>query len=148
MDFSSFGQIEERPLNRIKKISGAHLTACWLNIPHVTQFDEADITALESFRKEQKDVAAQQDVRLTFLPFLMKACVGALREMPEFNSSLAADGENLILKQYVHIGVAVDTPNGLVVPVVRDVDRKSIKELSVELTELVQRTQPSPSRFD
>ena len=136
VDFSSFGQIEERPLNRIKKISGAHLTACWLNIPHVTQFDEADITTLESFRKEQKDVAAQQDIRLTFLPFLMKACVGALREMPEFNSSLSPDGESLVYKRYFNIGVAVDTPNGLMVPVIRGVDEKGVFELARELMEV------------
>ena len=133
IDFSKFGEIEETPLNRIKKLSGAHLSACWLNIPHVTQHDEADITSLEAFRKEQKSVAASQDIRLTFLPFLMKACVGALRELPEFNSSLSPDRNSLIFKKYYHIGVAVDTPNGLVVPVVRNVDKKGVFELASEL---------------
>jgi pyruvate dehydrogenase E2 component (dihydrolipoamide acetyltransferase) len=136
VDFSAFGEIEERPLSRIKKISGTHLTACWLNIPHVTQFDEADITELEAFRQAQKAVAEKQGLRLTFLPFLMKAVVAALQSMPEFNSSLSADGERLILKHYFHIGVAVDTPNGLMVPVIRDVDRKGIMELSRELMEV------------
>ncbi len=133
VDFSSFGGVEESPLSRIKKLSGAHLSACWLNIPHVTQFDEADITELEAFRQEQKGIAAKQDIRLTFLPFLMKACVGALREIPEFNSSLSPDGERLIYKKYFHIGVAVDTPNGLMVPVIRDVDQKGVFELAREL---------------
>jgi pyruvate dehydrogenase E2 component (dihydrolipoamide acetyltransferase) len=133
VDFAAFGAVEEQPLSRINRISGAHLTACWLNIPHVTQFDEADITELEAFRQQQKDEAAKQHVRLTFLPFLMKACVGALKVMPRFNSSLSADGENLVLKKYFHIGVAVDTPNGLMVPVIRDVDRKGVFELAAEL---------------
>jgi pyruvate dehydrogenase E2 component (dihydrolipoamide acetyltransferase) len=133
VDFSAFGEVEEQALSRINKLSGAHLTACWLNIPHVTQFDEADITELEAFRQQQKGAAAKQDIRLTFLPFLMKACVGALREMPIFNSSLSPDGERLVLKRYFHIGVAVDTPNGLMVPVIRDVDRKGVFELAEEL---------------
>ena len=133
IDFSKFGEIEETPLNRIKKLSGAHLSACWLNIPHVTQHDEADITSLEAFRKEQKSVAAAEDIRLTFLPFLMKACVGALGQLPAFNSSLSPDRNTLIFKKYFHIGVAVDTPNGLVVPVVRNVDKKGVLELASEL---------------
>ncbi|MES9965939.1 MAG: dihydrolipoyllysine-residue acetyltransferase [Sedimenticola sp.] len=136
VDFSAFGEIDEQPLGRIKKISGAHLSACWLNVPHVTQFDEADITDLEAFRQEQKGIAAKQDIRLTFMPFLMKACVGALQQMPEFNSSLSADGESLIYKRYFHIGIAVDTPNGLMVPVIRDVDKKGIFELAQELVEV------------
>jgi len=136
VDFSKFGEVEEKPLGRIKKISSAHLSACWLNIPHVTQFDEADITELEAFRKAEKESAAREGVKLTFLPFLMKACVAALREMPEFNSSLGAGGETLIYKRYFHIGVAVDTPNGLMVPVVRDVDKKGIYALARELAEL------------
>jgi pyruvate dehydrogenase E2 component (dihydrolipoamide acetyltransferase) len=136
VDFSRFGEIDEQPLSRIKKLSGAHLSACWLNIPHVTQHDEADITDLEAFRQEQKGVAAKQDIRLTFMPFLMKAVVGALQKIPEFNSSLSADGENLIYKRYFHIGVAVDTPNGLVVPVIRDVDKKGVFELARELVEV------------
>ena len=133
VDFSKFGEIEETPLSRIKKLSGTHLSACWLNIPHVTQHDEVDITSLESFRNEQKDVAARQDIRLTFLPFLLKACVGVLRQLPEFNSSLSPDRNSLIFKKYYHIGVAVDTPNGLVVPVVRNVDKKGVLELASEL---------------
>ncbi|MEW8021878.1 MAG: dihydrolipoyllysine-residue acetyltransferase [gamma proteobacterium symbiont of Phacoides pectinatus] len=136
VDFTRFGEIEEHPLGRIKRISGNHLSACWLNIPHVTQFDEADITALEAFRQEQKVEAARREIKLTFLPFLMKACVGALRQIPEFNASLSADGERLIHKRYFHIGVAVDTPQGLVVPVIRDVDRKGIFELAGELAEV------------
>ncbi|HEB97792.1 MAG TPA: dihydrolipoyllysine-residue acetyltransferase [Sedimenticola thiotaurini] len=133
VDFGLFGEVEEQPLSRIQKISGAHLSACWLNIPHVTQFDEADITELEAFRREQKAAAEQQQVRLTFLPFLMKACVAALERMPKFNSSLSPDGSALIYKKYFHIGVAVDTPNGLMVPVIRDVDRKGILDLAREL---------------
>ncbi|OQX32689.1 MAG: hypothetical protein B0D84_05790 [Candidatus Sedimenticola endophacoides] len=136
VDFTRFGETEEHPLGRIKRISGNHLSACWLNIPHVTQFDEADITALEAFRQEQKAEAARREIKLTFLPFLMKACVGALRQIPEFNTSLSADGERLIHKRYFHIGVAVDTPQGLVVPVIRDVDRKGIFELAGELAEV------------
>jgi pyruvate dehydrogenase E2 component (dihydrolipoamide acetyltransferase) len=136
IDFSRFGEVEEKPLSRIKKLSGAHLSACWLNIPHVTQHDEADITELEAFRQAQKGAAAARDVRLTFLPFLMKACVAVLRELPEFNSSLNGDGTGLIYKRYFHIGVAVDTPDGLVVPVVRDVDKKGILELAAELMEV------------
>lgn len=136
IDFTQFGEVDVQPLNRIKKISGNHLTACWLNIPHVTQFDEADITGLEAFREAQKAVAAKQDIKLTFMPFLMKACVGCLKEMPDFNSSLSPDREKLIYKRFFNIGIAVDTPNGLMVPVIRDVDKKSIFELAVELAEV------------
>ena len=130
IDFSQFGEIEEQPLGRIKKLSGAHLHRAWLNVPHVTQFDEADITELEAFRKEQKSAAAKADVKLTFMPFLMKAVCKALVEYPQFNSSLSADGEKLIMKKFVNIGVAVDTPNGLVVPVIRDVDKQGIFDLA------------------
>lgn len=136
IDFTQFGEVDVQPLSRIKKISGNHLTACWLNIPHVTQFDEADITGLEAFREEQKAVAAKQGIKLTFMPFLMKACVGCLKEMPDFNSSLSPDREKLIYKRFFNIGIAVDTPNGLMVPVIRDVDKKSIFELAVELAEV------------
>ncbi len=136
VDFSKFGEIETRPLGRIKKISGAHLHRCWLSVPHVTQFDEADITELEAFRQQQKEPAAKQGARMTLFPFLLKACVAALREMPEFNSSLAGDGESLVLKKYFHIGVAVDTPNGLMVPVLRDVDKKGVLELAKELGDI------------
>lgn len=136
IDFSRFGGTEIRPLGRIKKISGAHLHRSWLTVPHVTQFDEADITELEAFRKAQKEVAAKQELKLTFMPFLLKAVAAALKEFPQFNSSLSSDGESLILKQYVNIGVAVDTPNGLMVPVVRDVDQRGVFQLAADLMEL------------
>lgn len=136
VDFSKFGETEIQPLGRIKKISGAHLHRSWLTVPHVTQFDEADITELEAFRKAQKDLAARQELKLTFMPFLLKAVAAALKEFPQFNSSLSSDGESLILKRYVNIGVAVDTPNGLVVPVVKDVDQKGVFEIAADLMEL------------
>ncbi|MGA1562543.1 MAG: 2-oxo acid dehydrogenase subunit E2, partial [Gammaproteobacteria bacterium] len=137
VDFAKFGPVESQPLSRIKKISGKHLTACWLNIPHVTQFDEADITELEEFRKSVKDEAAKKGVKITPLVFIIKAVVNALKEFPQFNASL--DGDNLILKQYYNIGVAVDTPDGLVVPVVRDAGKKSYTDLAGELMEISQR---------
>jgi pyruvate dehydrogenase E2 component (dihydrolipoamide acetyltransferase) len=133
VDYAKFGEIETQPLNRIKKISGAHLHRCWLSVPHVTQFDEADITELEAFRKQQKAVAEQQSIRLTFMPFLMKAVAAALQQMPIFNAALSPEGDSLILRHYVHIGIAVDTPNGLMVPVIRDVDQKGVFELAEEL---------------
>jgi pyruvate dehydrogenase E2 component (dihydrolipoamide acetyltransferase) len=136
IDFSKFGEIEEQPLGRIKKLSGAHLHRAWLNVPHVTQFDEADITELEEFRRSQKDEASKAGVKLTFMPFLMKAVCKAMAAYPQVNSSLSADGEKLIVKKYVHIGIAVDTPNGLVVPVIRDVDRKGIFDLAGDLAEM------------
>jgi pyruvate dehydrogenase E2 component (dihydrolipoamide acetyltransferase) len=136
VDFSRFGQIETRPLPRIKRISGAHLHRCWLSVPHVTQFDEADITELEAFRKAQKAAAERAGIKLTFMPFLLKAVAGALNQMPNVKASLAPDGEQLIVKHYTHIGVAVDTPNGLVVPVIRDVDKKGVFELAGELMQV------------
>jgi len=136
VDFSKFGETETQPLGRIKKISGAHLHRSWLSVPHVTQFDEADITELEAFRKAQKDVAARQELKLTFMPFLLKAVSAALKEFPQFNSSLSPDGESLVLKKYVNIGIAVDTPNGLMVPVVKDVDQKGVFELAADLMAL------------
>ncbi|MBU0500166.1 MAG: dihydrolipoyllysine-residue acetyltransferase [Gammaproteobacteria bacterium] len=136
VDFGRFGEIERVPLGRIKKIAGAHLHKCWLSLPHVTQFDEADITDLEAFRKGLKAEADRKGLKLTFMPFLMKACATALKTMPEFNSSLAPDGEALVLKKYIHIGVAVDTPDGLLVPVIRDVDRKPLFDLGAELMTL------------
>ncbi len=135
-DFARFGEVKEVSLSRIKKISGTHLHRSWITAPHVTQFDEADITELEAFRKSQKDEAAKQEIRLTFMPFLMKAGVVALKHFPQVNSALSADGDKLIMKQYVHIGVAVDTPDGLMVPVIRDVDQKSIYQLASELMEV------------
>lgn len=136
IDFSKFGETEIVELGRIKKISGAHLQRAWLNIPHVTQFDEADITEMEDFRKENKAEAENMGIKMTFMPFLLRACAKALKQMPEFNSSLAADGEHLVMKRYVNIGVAVDTPNGLMVPVIRDVDKKGIYDLAAELMEI------------
>lgn len=136
INFEKFGDIENSELSRIKKISGKHLHACWLNIPHVTQFDEADITELDKFRKDNKDMAAKQGVNLTPLVFIMKAVVACLKMFPEFNASLSEDKENLILKGYYNIGVAIDTPNGLMVPVIKDVDKKGFIELAGELGEL------------
>jgi pyruvate dehydrogenase E2 component (dihydrolipoamide acetyltransferase) len=130
-DFSRFGPVEEKPLARIRKLSAAHLHRSWLNVPHVTQHDEADITELEAFRK-----SAGADVKLTLLPFVIKAVGAAIRQFPEFGSSLAPSGEALILKHYCHVGFAADTPNGLVVPVVRDVWAKGIVELAAETAEL------------
>ena len=138
IDFSKFGEIETKPLSRIQKISGPFLHRNWVTIPHVTQFDEADITNVEAFRKEQNVVCEKQKLgfKITPLVFILKAAADALRAFPTFNSSLSEDGESLILKKYIHIGVAVDTPNGLVVPVVRDVDKKGIHQLSRELLEI------------
>jgi pyruvate dehydrogenase E2 component (dihydrolipoamide acetyltransferase) len=132
-DFSKFGPIETKPLSRLKKLSGPHLHRAWLNIPHVTHTDEADITDLEAYRKTLDSAAKDKGYRVTMLAFLMKASVVALKEHPEFNASLSPDKESLILKRYYHLGVAVDTPDGLVVPVIKDVDRKGILELSQEL---------------
>ncbi len=136
IDYSRFGEFETVALSRIKKISGAHLHRSWITVPHVTQFDEADITELEAFRKSLAKEAEKKGVRLTPLIFLMKAVVAAMQEYPIFNASLDASGENLVMKKYFHIGIAVDTPNGLVVPVVRDVDRKGLFELAAELGEV------------
>lgn len=133
VDFSKFGPIETEPLSRIKKISGANLHRNWVMIPHVTQFDEADVTKLEAFRKEL-NASAKDGVKITMLAFLVKACVAALQKFPTFNSSL--DGEDLILKQYYNIGFAADTPNGLVVPVIKNADRKGVTEIAKEMGEL------------
>lgn len=136
VDFSKFGEIETLALTRIQKLSSKGLHRNWLIVPHVTQFDEVDITDLEAFRKKEKANAEKQGFKLTPLVFIMKAAVAALKEYPRFNSSLAPDGENLVMKKYFHIGVAVDTPDGLVVPVVRDVDKKDLFELAKELGEI------------
>jgi pyruvate dehydrogenase E2 component (dihydrolipoamide acetyltransferase) len=136
VDFAKFGPVTMQPLPRIKKLSGGHLHRNWVSIPHITQNDEADITELEEFRKVQVEEAKQQGIRFTILCFLMKAVVVVLRQCPEFNASLSPDGESLVLKQYFHIGVAVDTPNGLVVPVIRDVDKKGLMDLAKELGEV------------
>ncbi|MBB1451918.1 pyruvate dehydrogenase complex dihydrolipoyllysine-residue acetyltransferase [Pseudoalteromonas sp. SG43-1] len=138
VDFAKFGEIEEKKLSRIQKLSGKNLHRNWVQIPHVTQFDEADITSLEVFRKEQNALSEKKKlgVKITPLVFVMKAAAKALADFPTFNSSLSSDGESLILKKYINIGVAVDTPNGLVVPVFKDVDKKGIIELSRELMEV------------
>ncbi len=132
-DFSKFGPVEMKPLSRMRKLSGPLLHRAWLNIPHVTHTDEADITELEGYRKTLDSAAKEKGYRVTLLAFLMKASVVALKEFPEFNASLSPEKDALILKHYYHLGVAVDTPDGLVVPVIQDVDRKGIVELSQEL---------------
>ncbi len=136
VDFAKFGPVENLALSRIKRISGPVLHRNWVSIPHVTQNDEADITELEAFRKSMADEAQKQGVKLTPLAFIMKAVVAALKNHPEFNASLAPAGDALILKRYYHIGVAVDTPGGLVVPVVRNVDQKGVLQLARELAEI------------
>ena len=136
VEFAKFGPVENLALSRIKKISGPFLHRNWVSIPHVTQNDEADITELEAFRKSMTDEAQKQGVKLTPLVFIMKAVVTALKNHPEFNSSLAPAGDALILKRYYHIGVAVDTPGGLVVPVVRNVDQKGVLQLAKELADI------------
>jgi pyruvate dehydrogenase E2 component (dihydrolipoamide acetyltransferase) len=139
IDFAEFGEIEVAPLNNIRRIAARSLHRSWVTVPHVTQFDEADITELESYRKAQQAEAEKRGVKLTALTFVMKAVVSTLKEFPKFCASLDESGENLILKRYFHIGIAVDTANGLVVPVVRDVDRKGLFDLAAELAELSER---------
>ena len=136
LDFSKFGATELLPLSRIKKISGPNLHRNWVMIPHVTQFDQADVTELEEFRKTSNAAMAKSGVKLTMLAFVIKASVAALKKFPAFNSSLDAKGENLILKQYYHIGFAADTPNGLVVPVIKDADKKGIAQIAQEMGDL------------
>jgi pyruvate dehydrogenase E2 component (dihydrolipoamide acetyltransferase) len=136
VDFSRFGDIEIQPLSRIQKISGPRLHASWVNLPHVTQFDEVDITALEERRQKLKERAAKQGARLTPLAFLIVACVNALKEFPRFNSSLDPSGENLVFKKYFHLGFAADTPNGLVVPVLKDADKMTLLEIARQLATL------------
>nr|WP_217345316.1 dihydrolipoyllysine-residue acetyltransferase [Noviherbaspirillum sp. L7-7A]MBV0879572.1 dihydrolipoyllysine-residue acetyltransferase [Noviherbaspirillum sp. L7-7A] len=136
LDFTKFGATELQPLSRIKKISGPNLHRNWVMIPHVTQYDQADITELEEFRKSANAAMAKSGVKLTMLAFVIKASVAALKKFPVFNSSLDAKGENLILKQYYHIGFAADTPNGLVVPVVKDADKKGVAQIAQEMGEL------------
>jgi len=136
IDFTKFGMIETRALSRIKKLSGNNLARNWMMIPHVTQQEEADITEVEAFRVKTNEEIAKSGVKLTMLAFLIKASVAALKKFPEFNSSLEPGGENLILKKYFNIGFAADTPNGLVVPVIKNVDQKSIIDIAREMTEL------------
>ncbi|MDR3419536.1 MAG: dihydrolipoyllysine-residue acetyltransferase [Nevskia sp.] len=145
VDFAQFGPVETRPLARIRKLSAAHLHRSWLNIPHVTQTDEADITELEAFRKAQSE---EGGVKLTLLPFILKALAKAMLAYPEFNASLAPGGESLIMKKYLHLGFAADTPNGLVVPVVRDVDRKGIVQLAQETAELAKKARDGKLKPD
>lgn len=144
-DFSQYGPIERKELARIRKLSAAHLSRAWLNVPHVTQFDEADITELEAFRKTASE---DTGVKLTLLPFLMKAVGAAMKQFPEFNSSLSTEGDALILKHYCHIGFAADTPNGLVVPVVKDVWSKGIVELAQDCAELAKKARDGKLKPD
>ena len=136
IDFSQFGDIERKSLNKIKRLTGSHVHRSWITVPHVTQFDEADITEMEAFRKAHKEEAAAQGIKLTPIVFVMKAVVAALKQFPHFNASLSPSQDEVILKKYFNIGVAVDTPNGLVVPVIRDVAQKSLFQLSDELIKI------------
>jgi len=140
-DFSQFGEVEEKPMGRLMKMGATNLHRSWVNLPHVTQFDEADITELEAFRKSMKAEAEAQGAKLTPLPFLIKAAAFALRKFPQFNVSLKSDGETVVWKKYVHIGIAVDTPDGLMVPVIRDADKKSLVDLAKESVELAKKAQ-------
>ena len=148
VDFAKFGAVETRPLSRIRKLSGGFLHRNWVGIPHVTQHDEADITELETFRKENAQVAEKQGFKLTMLAFLVKTSADALKKFPDFNSSLDAIGENLIVKKYCHIGVAVDTPDGLVVPVIRDADAKSVFDVARELADISKRAREKKLKPD
>ena len=139
IDFSKWGNIETRKLTKVNKITGERLGQAWKEIPHVTQFNKVDITSVNQLRKKMKEEGLKKDIKVTFLPFFMKAAVIVLKEMPVFNSSLDKDGENLILKNYFNIGVAIDTPDGLVVPSIKEVDKKSIFNLSKELTDISDR---------
>ena len=138
-DYSQWGEIENQKLTKIKRITGKRLQAAWQTIPHVTQFDEADITDLDSYRKKLKEKLLKDGIKVTFLPFLIKALTHALKEMPEFNSSLDSSSTNLVIKKYINIGIAVDTPTGLVVPVISNADQKSISDLSIELVDISNR---------
>jgi len=148
IDFSQWGDVEVQKLTKIKRITGERLQQAWQLIPHVTQYDAADITDLDTRRKEVKKAGAEKGIKVTFLPFLMKALSIVLKEMPEFNSSLDHNNQNLVLKNYYHLGVAVDTPSGLTVPVVRDVDQKSVFELSDELMDLSSRARDKKLKPD
>jgi pyruvate dehydrogenase E2 component (dihydrolipoamide acetyltransferase) len=136
VDFAAFGAVEIKPLSRVQKLSGPRLHASWVNIPHVTQFDEADITALEATRSQLKQKAQEQGVKLTPLAFIVRACVKVLRDFPVVNASLDESGQNLVFKKYCHVGFAADTPNGLLVPVIRDADRKDIFTIARDLAQL------------
>jgi pyruvate dehydrogenase E2 component (dihydrolipoamide acetyltransferase) len=151
IDFSRFGPVETKPLSKIKRVGGQRLHRSWITAPHVTQFNEADVTELEEFRKAQKEEADKQGIKLTMLSFLLKAAVAALKQFPEVNSSLAPGGGALVYKQYFHIGVAVNTDNGLVVPVIRDVDKKGLFQLAQdvqEMTDKARRRKLTPDDFE
>ena len=148
IDFSQWGDIEYQKLTKVNKITGSRLQEAWQDIPHVTQHNSADITDLNDYRKKLKSEAEKEGIKITFLPFLMKASVLVLKEMIRFNSSLDENEENLIIKKYFHLGVAVDTPSGLMVPCVRDVDKKTIKELSEELADISQRARDKKLKPD
>ena len=148
VDFSKFGEIEEVAMTRLMQVGASNLHRSWLNVPHVTQFDSADITELEAFRVAQKAVAEKAGVKLTVLPLLLKACAHLLKELPDFNSSLAPSGKAIIRKKYVHIGFAVDTPDGLLVPVIRDVDKKSLLQLAAEAAELAEKARTKKLSVD
>ena len=148
IDFSQWGDIEHQKLTKVNKITGSRLQEAWQDIPHVTQHNSADITDLNDYRKKLKSEAEKEGIKITFLPFLMKASVLVLKEMIRFNSSLDENEENLIIKKYFHLGVAVDTPSGLMVPCVRDVDKKTIKELSEELADISKRARDKKLRPD
>jgi pyruvate dehydrogenase E2 component (dihydrolipoamide acetyltransferase) len=136
VDFASFGSVEVKPLGRVQRISAARLHAAWVNLPHVTQFDEADITELEDARAKLKQSASQRGIKLTPLAFIVRACVRSLAAFPLFGASLDASGQNLVYKKYCHIGFAADTPNGLLVPVIRDADHKDIYDIARSLADL------------
>jgi len=148
VDFSQFGEVEEKPMGRLLKMGATNLHRSWLNVPHVTQFDEADITELEAFRKAMKAEVEAQGAKLTPLPFMVKACAFALRKFPQFNVSLKGDGDTMVWKNYVHIGIAVDTPDGLMVPVVRNADQKSLVEIAKEMAELGKKAQTKKLKRD
>ena len=148
VDFARFGEIETRPLSRIKRISGPHLHRSWVNVPHVTNHDEADVTELEAFRRSIKEEAAARGVRITLLAFVTRAVAATLAEFPTFNASLGPGGDTLVVKKYIHIGIAVDTPNGLMVPVLRDIDRKSVYDLAREMAELGARARDGALKSD
>ena len=148
VDFAAFGEIEVESLSKMAKLTAANMTRNWLNVPHVTQFDDADITELEVFRKGLKGEAESRGTRMTPMPFILKACAVALRDNPKFCSSLSTDGQNLNYKKYIHIGMAVDTPAGLLVPVIRDVDKKSLWEIAEEVFELAAKARDRKLRPD
>ncbi|MBN1379052.1 MAG: dihydrolipoyllysine-residue acetyltransferase [Gammaproteobacteria bacterium] len=148
IDFAAYGEIESKALSNINKLTGKYLHSSWVRIPHVTQFDEADITELEKYRKQLSEKYKDQGIKITIIAFLLKAVVSALQEFPRFNSSLDASGENLIFKKYFHIGVAVDTPDGLVVPVIQDVDKKNLLQLAEEIISTAQLAREKKLKID